>query len=131
MPAAVAVAPDELAEPTPLDDARDALAYWEARAERLPVHAVRRRREAREMARRWHARVVEAEREAYGRGLLGALLLVAADGRLPETARHAGRRVARTASRAATALALAVVALFVLGVVAVAEVLSALLGAVT
>src|SRR3954454_23681583 len=54
-----------------LEDARESLAYWERRAQTLPRTAVRRRREARAMAARWHERVALAEREAYGRGLLG------------------------------------------------------------
>ena len=37
-----------------LEDARESLAYWESRARRLPRHAIRRRREARDMAARWH-----------------------------------------------------------------------------
>src|SRR4051812_23778182 len=78
-----------------LEDARESLTYWERRAQTLPLHAVRRRREAREMAARWRVRVAEAEREHYGRGLLGALVLLAAERRLPEPARHAGRQVAR------------------------------------
>src|SRR4051812_27036444 len=75
-----------------LADAREALAYWEARARQLPRRAVRRRREAAQMARRWRDRVVCAERAQYGAGLRGALQLLLAEGRLPAAARHTGHR---------------------------------------
>src|SRR4051794_35699500 len=109
-----------------LDDAREALDYWESRADRLPRHAVRRRREAREMAARWRERVAEAERDAYGRGLLGALLLVLAERRLPQPTRRAGRRAARRAVRLATVAVVGVLALMVVLAVAAAELLLAL-----
>jgi len=108
-----------------LSDARDALDYWERRARTLPRRAVRRRREAREMAGRWRARVAEAERRAYGRGLLGALLLVISEGRLPANARHTGRALARNAQRAALLMLAAVIALLVIGAYAAVEWLSA------
>jgi hypothetical protein len=107
-----------------LEDARESLAYWEERARRLPRYALRKRREARAMAVRWWARVAEAEHNRYGRGLLGALLLVAAEGRLPEPARHAGRRVLRRAAQAAIAVAVAVTAVVVMGFVAAIELLA-------
>jgi hypothetical protein len=88
-----------------LAEAREALAYWEHRERRLPRLARRRRREARTMAARWHRRVVERERALYGRGLAGALVLMTAEQRLPESARHAGRRLAHRATQAAVALA--------------------------
>ncbi|HEU4976998.1 MAG TPA: hypothetical protein VFT50_18055 [Baekduia sp.] len=113
----------------PLEDAREALAYWEQREQRLPRRAVRRRHEARAMAERWRADVTAAERAAYGRGLLGALLLVAGEGRLPESARHAGRRVALRSRQAALALVALVAAVVVLAAVAAAEALAALLRA--
>ena len=69
-----ALAPATFGSDRELEDARESLAYWETRARTLPLHAVRRRREAREMTHRWQARVAEAERIVYGRGLLGALL---------------------------------------------------------
>jgi hypothetical protein len=118
----------DVADPS-LDDARESLAYWEHRARRLPRHALRRRREAREMAVRWQARVAEAERAVYGRGLLGALLLLAAERRLPEPARQAGRRLARRVAQAAVVLTLAVVALVVAGALAAIELLAALVRA--
>jgi hypothetical protein len=114
-----------------LDDAREALAYWEAREQQLPRHAVRRRQEARAMAARWRDDVATAERAAYGRGLLGALLLVASEGRLPETARHTGRQVARRSRQAAIAVVVAVLALAVLAGVAALEALTAVLQALS
>jgi hypothetical protein len=114
-----------------LDDARDSLAYWEDRAHRLPRHALRRRREAIEMAERWRARVAEAERSHYGRGLLGALVLLAAEGRLPSPAIHAGRVAARRARQAALLLVAVVAALLITGAVAAVELLAAILRALT
>jgi hypothetical protein len=108
-----------------LPEARESLSYWERRLERLPRRAVRKRREAREMAARWRARVSEAERLQYGAGLLGALLLVVAERRLPTDARYASRRVARTAARAA----LAMLALLVVAGVVLIELLAALVRA--
>jgi hypothetical protein len=112
-----------------LEDARESLAYWEDRARRLPRHAVRRRREAREMAVRWQARVAEAERAAYGRGLLGALLLLAAERRLPEPTRRAGQRIVRRTAQAALLVLVAVLTLAVAGLYAAVELLAAFLRA--
>jgi hypothetical protein len=84
-----------------LDEARELLAYWEQRARRLPRWALMRRREAREMARRWRDRVRSAEQVRYGRGLFGAVSLLAVEQRLPTTIAHGGRRVARIALYAA------------------------------
>jgi hypothetical protein len=123
-------AASDLAAPD-LDEARDALAYWEDRAQRLPRHAVRRRREAREMAARWHSRVAEAERAAYGRGLLGALILFAAERRFPETTRHAGRQLVHRTAQAAMVVVVAVVALLAAGAVAAVELIAAILHALT
>jgi hypothetical protein len=80
-----------------LDEARELLAYWEQRARRLPRWAVRRRREAHEMARRWRARVRSAEQLHYGRGVLGAVSLLAAERRMPTPLAHRARRAARLA----------------------------------
>jgi hypothetical protein len=113
----------------PLDDARESLAYWEDRSRRLPRHALRRRREAREMTLRWQARVAEAERAHYGRGLLGALLLLAAERRLPEPTRRAGRQIVRRTAQAALVLVVALVAMVVAGLYAAVEVVAALLDA--
>jgi hypothetical protein len=112
-----------------LDDARESLAYWEQRAQRLPRHAVRRRREARSLARRWHLRVVEAERARYGRGILGLALLVALERRLPESARHGGRMLARRGAQAAGLLTVALVGLLLAGAVAAVELIAAVLRA--
>jgi hypothetical protein len=96
-----------------LADARQSLAYWEARARRLPRRALRRRREARAMAARWRARVAEAERREYGRGLLGAALLLVVERRLPATTSYRARRTLRLA--AGTALAVALTCAIALG----------------
>jgi hypothetical protein len=114
-----------------LTDARESLAYWEERARRLPWHAVRRRREARTLAARWHTRVVEAERAHYGPGLLGAVLMLFFERRLPEPARHAGRRMARHTARAFTAVVVALTALAVIATVLAVELLAALVRALT
>ena len=125
-----ALAPTTFAPDRDLEDARESLAYWEARAHTLPRHAIRRRREAREMAARWRVRVSEAERLVYGRGLLGALLLLAAERRLPQAARHRGRLVARRVSQAFVAVCVCLVALLVAGMWAVVELFAAVLRAV-
>jgi hypothetical protein len=106
-----------------LEEARESLAYWETRLETLPVRALRKRREARAMAARWHERVSEAERRRYGAGLLGALLLLVAERRLPVGARRQRRRLAR----AGVGVAVAVVALLAIAGVAALEALAALL----
>jgi hypothetical protein len=124
-----ALAPAPLARDRDLEDARESLAYWEERAHALPLHAVRRRREAREMAARWQVRVAEAEREAYGRGLLGALVLLAAERRLPQHVRRSGQVVARRVAQAFLAVCVCLVALAVAGAWALVEVLGAVLRA--
>jgi hypothetical protein len=117
----------DVATRTPdLQDAREALAYWEGRARALPRWALRRRREAHAMARRWHARVAEAEAATYGRGLLGALALAATERRLPERARHTGRQVARRTKQAAAAAVVAALSLVALAAVATVELLATL-----
>src|SRR4051794_29142465 len=110
-----------------LDDARESLAYWERRSRTLPRHALRRRREAREMAARWQLRVAEAERARYGRGLLGALVLFAAERRLPLQAQQAGRHVARRTAQVAALFTLTMLAVFIAAVVTVIQVLGSLL----
>jgi hypothetical protein len=124
-----ALAPARLGPDRELADARESLAYWEDRAARLPRHAIRRRREAREMAARWQLRVAEAERAAYGRGLLGALVLLACERRLPQPARRHGRLVARRLAQAAVVVCVALIALVVTGLWAAVELVAALLGA--
>ena len=122
-----ALAPARFGSDRELDDARESLAYWEHRAARLPRHAIRRRREARDMAARWQLRVAEAERAAYGRGLLGALLLLACERRLPQPARRHGRLLARRLAQAAVVVCVALIALVVTGLYAIVELLAALL----
>jgi hypothetical protein len=124
-----ALAPATLDRDRDLEDARESLAYWEHRAHALPRHAIRRRREAREMAARWQTRVAEAERIAYGRGLLGALVLLAAERRLPQTVRHRGQVVARRLTQAAVAVVVCLAALAMAGAWAVLELLAAVLRA--
>src|SRR5215208_1107449 len=126
-----ALAPATFARDRDLEDARESLAYWEARAHTLPRHAIRRRREAREMAARWHTRVAEAERLVYGRGLLGALLLLAAERRLPQGVRRGGRVVARRLAHAFVAVCVCLIALVVAGAWAFVELLAAVLHALT
>ena len=81
------------------------------------------------MAQRCRERVVEAERVHYGAGILGALIMLAAERRLPTDARYASRRVARVASRPALATFVLLAAVLVVAGVAVLEVLSALVRA--
>ena len=125
-----ALAPATFAPDRELEDARESLAYWEARARTLPRHAIRRRREAREMTARWQARVADAERLVYGRGLLGALLLLAAERRLPQPVRRHGRVVARRLGQAAMIAFACLVALLVAGLWAAVELIGAMLGAI-
>ena len=109
-----------------LHEARESLAYWEDRARRLPRHAVLRRREARTMATRWSARVAEAERDRYGRGVAGTLLLLMTEGRVPEPARRTGRLVARRAVQGFALASAACVAALALAVTVVVALVSAL-----
>ena len=125
-----ALAPTTFAPDRELEDARESLTYWETRARTLPLHAVRRRREAREMAARWQARVAEAERMVYGRGLLGALLLMAAERRLPQGVRRSGGVVARRVAQAFVVAFVCLVALAAAGAWAFVELVSALLSAI-
>jgi hypothetical protein len=103
---------------TDLHDARESLAYWEERARRLPVYALRKRREARAMASRWRARVLDAERSAYGEGVLGAALMLVSERRLPMRVRSSGQRAARIAVGTAVAVVATCAALFTLAFVA-------------
>ena len=125
------LAPARIAADTELTEARESLAYWEERARTLPLHAVRRRREAREMAVRWRGRVADAERAAYGAGVLGALLLIATERRLPQPLRQTGRLMARRTAQAAAVVCAAVVALVLAGAVAAVELLAAVIRALT
>jgi hypothetical protein len=113
-----------------LADAREALAYWESRSRNLPHHALRRRREARELAARWRGRVAAAERRAYGAGVLGAVLLFATERRLPAPVYARGRMLARRAVQLAAVACVAVFAVLMTGIVAAYEVVAALVHAI-
>ena len=80
------------------------------------------------LARRWSARVAEAERAHYGAGVLGALIMVLVERRLPEPSLQAGDRVARWTRRAFAAAAVALVALTVTAMLAAVELIAAILG---
>jgi hypothetical protein len=109
-----------------LVEARESLTYWESRLDRLPRHAVKKRREAREMAARWRERVCEAERRQYGAGILGVLLLVLSERRLPVAVRHTGRTLMKVGMAVTAAIVVLLVAVAVaVGAVAI-EVLSAI-----
>src|SRR4051812_26154854 len=99
---------------TNLHDARESLDYWEERGRRLPRYALRKRREARAMASRWRARVLDAERSTYGEGLLGVALMLVAERRLPMRVRSSGKRAARIAAGTAVAVVATCAALFTL-----------------
>ena len=81
------------------------------------------------MASRWRDRVCEAERVQYGAGVLGAVLMVLAERRLPTEARYASRRVARVASRTAFAAFALLAAVLVVAGVAIVELLAAIVSA--
>ena len=106
-----------------LDDARESLEYWEGRLARLPRWALRRRREARSMAARWNARVRDAERSVYGDGVLGTVLMLAFERRLPLRVRRSGRRAARMAIGVSAAVVAGCGALVVLACAAVLQLL--------
>ena len=108
-----------------LADARESLAYWESRAERLPRYAIRGRREARDMAARWRDRVDAAERAAYGAGLVGTLLFVLGERRLPARTRHGARVAARRGAQAIALAAATCIAVTVLALVAFVQLLAA------
>jgi len=99
-----------------LPEARESLTYWESRLQRLPRHAIAKRREAREMAARWRERVAEAERLEYGAGLLGVLAMMLSERRLPVAVRQTGRTVLKVGLAVSAVLALLVIALFVLAI---------------
>lgn len=109
-----------------LQDAREALAYWERRVLSVPRRAVRDRREARENIHRWELRVVEAERARYGRGVGGALVMLGVERRLPEAVRRGGQRMARRTKRTLTAIVVATVAATVVVIDLVVRALSGL-----
>ena len=107
-------------------EARESLTYWESRLERLPRHAVRKRREAREMAIRWRERVSEIERREYGAGVLGAILLFLSERRLPVSSRQKSRKLVRAGIGVAATMMVALVTVLVIAGVVAVEVLRAL-----
>jgi hypothetical protein len=60
--------------PPALDDARRSHEYWQLRQKTLPFYQRRARREAREMAVRWQARVRAAERLRFESSMVGRVL---------------------------------------------------------
>jgi hypothetical protein len=56
-------------------EAREAFEYWSGRARRLPWHRRAARREAREMATRWRARLVARHLERWRLGWLESLVV--------------------------------------------------------
>jgi hypothetical protein len=104
-----------------LAEMRESLAYWEDRAQRLPLRAIRRRREAREMVVRWRGRVAEAERQVYGRGVLGALLMLISERRMPLATQRAGRQALRRAARVTAVVSLVMVTVVVAGFAALID----------
>ena len=98
-----------------LVEARESLNYWETRLQTLPKTAVRKRREAREMAARCRERVVEAERAEYGAGFLGAVFMAMAERRLPS---HTTRQIVRVGKGAAILAATAVASMVLLTIIA-------------
>ena len=79
------------------------------------------------MAARWRERVSEAERLEYGAGILGALLLLLSERRLPVAARQTGRALVRVGLGVAATLAVFVLAVLVAAGAVAVEVLSAIL----
>jgi hypothetical protein len=112
-----------------LQQCRESLTYWEDRARHLPRHQVRRRREARMMSERWSRRAAEAERAVYGRGILGAVFLLAAERRLPMSTHRTGQSVLHRTRQAALAAVAAVVAVVAVGLVSLLEILRAVVDA--
>ncbi len=129
--AAVSSAADHDSAQEALEEARECLAYWEERAASLPLRSVRQRREARDMAARWQSRVADAERELYGRGLLGAVMLYHAERRLPQPTRQAGLAVAHRVKQLVMVVVVPLLALLVAGAVAAFELIQAFIDALT
>ena len=65
---------ESMLAPPALDDARRSHEYWQRRQRTLPFYQRRARREAREMAVRWQARVRAAERLRFESTLVGRIL---------------------------------------------------------
>lgn len=66
---------ESMLAPPPLEDARRSLEYWQRRRQALPLYQRRARREAREMATRWDARVRAAERARFEASVLGRVVV--------------------------------------------------------
>ena len=66
---------ESMLAPPALDDARRSHEYWQRRQRTLPFCQRRARREAREMAVRWQARVRAAERLRFESTLVGRILV--------------------------------------------------------
>jgi len=64
----------EMLAPPPLEDARSSLEFWQRRRKSLPVYRVSARREAKVMAGRWQARVIDAELVRFERTVFGRVL---------------------------------------------------------
>jgi hypothetical protein len=84
-------APGARAEHGDIGEAREALAYWSRRAETLPWHRRAARREARELAAAWRARLVAAHLDRWGLGAAGRALAPLADTRGRTPAGHVRR----------------------------------------
>jgi len=64
----------EMLAPPPLEDARSSLEFWQRRRKTLPIYRVSARREAKVMAGRWQARVIDAELVRFERTVFGRVL---------------------------------------------------------
>jgi hypothetical protein len=60
--------------PPPLEEARRSLVYWQRREKALRFYERRARREAKEMAERWDARVRAAEGARFASSVAGRIL---------------------------------------------------------
>jgi hypothetical protein len=117
---------------TSVAQAREALSFWRGRLDRLPWYRRAARAEAREMARRWQRRLVQAELERRRLGALSGHVLRAVDWWGPGRS-IAARRLARMTLRRsvvarlmvalAAATVLCVLLTAILAVVVVSQVL--------
>ena len=115
---------------TSVAEAREALAFWRARLQRLPWYRRAARAEARDMVARWQRRMVQAELERWQLRALARPLLAVADWWGPArgpAARRAATRVlrasplARMVALAATAVTVTAVAVLALTLIAIAK----------
>ena len=115
---------------TSVAEAREALAFWRGRLQRLPWYRRTARAEAREMAARWQRRKLQAELERWQLPGLARPLLALIDWWKPSRG-VAARRVAKLVLRAsplarmvavaATAVTVTALAMLALVVVAIAQ----------